>query len=994
MLLGVVLINPIFRRIHKTNKELEISEKRWRLSVEAGGIATWEYNFQTQVNLVSKQLIEMLGVKEPKSHNGFYYLNDWPDRIHPSSTTKTRDALSALLENKSNKFSVEQQIIRDDGSYIWVHSRGMLVSRSSDARPLILVGTSEDITERKQIERLLQKNEEQYRNLFESSGISIWNEDMSDVIKELDLIRNCGITNLHQYLDDNYSIAFDIASKVKVNQVNQATLKLFGATEQSGFLQQIHRVFGPNAIEVFINSLCAIWNGRKSFSSEAEYIRVDGTSFTAIISFQIPVNRENFKCIPVSIIDITERKNAEEKLRLSAKVFNETHEGIIITDEQGIIVEVNPAFCEITGYSSEEAIGQNPSILNSGKQSPEFYQELWQILKEQKHWQGEIWNRKKSGQLYAELLSISPILDEEGKVLHHVGIFTDITHSKKQQETLEQMAHYDVLTQLPNRILLADRYTLALAHCKRKENLLALCFLDLDNFKPINDLHGHEIGDELLIDVAERIKASIRHEDTVSRQGGDEFVLLLGDIDSFSQCEQMLKRLLESLAQPYLIDKLSLSISASIGVSLYPLDNSDLDTLMRHADQAMYQAKQSGKNRYYLFNAKQSQFDIQQNNKLQEIELALLNNEFCLYYQPKVNMATGKVFGVEALVRWNHPNKGLTLPVKFLPRIEGTELEIKLGNWVINEVLTQLNQWNKQGIDLEVSINISSYHMQHSTFIDELEAAIAKYPRVKPNNIQLEILESSVLSNLEAISFIIKACIDVLNISIALDDFGTGYSSLTHLRNLSAKTIKIDQTFVMDVLEDPNDYTIIESVIGLANSFNRNVIAEGVETTEHGLVLIIMGCIYAQGYGISQPMSSSDFQKWLASYIPNQEWIICANKVRTDKENKMKLFRLTFSEWKKHFINNLQSSPSNNKQWPILKNNKCHCGVWIKQARHDHLFEDHWLIKLESAHNKMHDIANDLFEKHQNNETNIDKENLKEIEKAIDNLINILGQCE
>jgi len=572
----------------------------------------------------------------------------------------------------------------------------------------------------------------------------------------------------------------------------------------------------------------------------------------------------------------------------------------------------------------------------------------------------------------------------------YAGIFTDITNSKKQQEILMKMAHYDVLTQLPNRVLLVDRFTQALAHCQRKENQLAVCFLDLDNFKPINDLHGHEAGDQLLIEVSERIKATIRDEDTVSRQGGDEFILLLGDFESFYQCEKMLTRLIESLSQPYLINNALLSISASIGVSLYPMDNSDLDTLVRHADQAMYQAKRAGRNRYHLFNAKQNQLDIKKNIKFKEIESALFNNELCLYYQPKVNMATGKVFGAEALIRWNHPEKGLIPPLKFLPIIEGSELEIQVGTWVINEALNQIGKWKEQGIDLEVSINISSYHLQHATFIDDLEAAMSIYPKVHSKNIQLEILESSALSNLQVIRYVIKTCIDALGISIALDDFGTGYSSLTHVRNLPARTIKIDQSFVRDVLDDPNDYTIIDSVIGLANSFNRELIAEGVETTEQGLMLLIMGCNKAQGDGIAKPLPSLDFQRWLTDYVPNKEWIICANKNHTKKENKIKVFRLTLAQWHIHFEKNIQSKPSSINQWPILKRTKCHCGIWIKHARQEQLFEIHWLEELVIAHDAMHDIADDLYNKYLGGEVEMARVGLKELEKATTDLNSVL----
>jgi len=692
--------------------------------------------------------------------------------------------------------------------------------------------------------------------------------------------------------------------------------------------------------------------------------------------------------------EITKQKVAEQKSQLSSRVFTESREGIMITDDQGIVVEVNPAFCEITGYSCDEVINRTSNILNSGKQNTEFYTDMWKSIIEQGYWQGEIWNRKKDGTLFAELLSISSILDDEGKVLHYVGIFTDITHSKKQQETLEQMAHYDVLTQLPNRTLLADRFTQAIAHCKRQGNLLAVCFLDLDDFKPVNDLYGHEVGDELLVEVADRLKAIIRDEDTVSRQGGDEFALLLGDIDSFSHCEQMLKRIIKLLAQPYLIDDESLLISASIGVTLYPSDDSDVDTLMRHADQAMYEAKVAGRNRYQLFNTEQDRRSIQKTIRLNEIQTALENNEMCLYYQPKVNMSTGKVFGAEALIRWIHPEKGLIPPLDFLPIIEETDLEITIGNWVINNALQQLDTWRNQEIDLEVSVNISSYHLQFPSFIDDLDKSLALYPKVHSKNLQLEILESSALGDLQSISTIIKTCIEALGVNIALDDFGTGYSSLTHLRNLPAKTIKIDQTFVRDVLDDPNDYVIIDGVIGLANSFNREVIAEGVETTEHGLMLLVMGCNEAQGYGIARPMPPLDFQDWLTNYIPNQQWLSYTSKHRSEKEKKIKLFRLTLAQWAKHFENNINAEPSNGAQWPILKRTKCHCGIWIKRARQEELFEESWLIKLEDVHNVMHDIADDLFKKYHAGDIQNARNELKDINQAVDKLISVLGKSE
>lgn len=721
--------------------------------------------------------------------------------------------------------------------------------------------------------------------------------------------------------------------------------------------------------------------------------RKNGTVYPVEVHLQMSefLSRSAFVAI---ILNISDKQEAEKKLELSEKVFSNTSEGIIITDSSGIIIDVNPAFCEITGYSRDEVLGKSPRMLTSGKQSPDFYSNMWKDINKHGRWKGEIWNRTKKGALYAELLSISPIVNDSGEASHYVGIFSDITQSKKQQEILEQIAHYDALTKLPNRVLLADRFSQALARSKRKKSLLAVCFMDLDHFKPVNDLYGHEVGDQLLVEVAKRIKAVIREEDTASRQGGDEFVLLLDNIQSTSHCEQMIKRIINAISTPYLVDDQSIVISASIGVSLHPIDESDLDTLVRHADQAMYQAKLEGRNRYKVFNTQQDQIYIKKNLKLKEIRYALENNELCLYYQPKVNMVTGKVFGAEALIRWNHPEKGLIPPLDFLPIIEETELEIEIGNWVINEALAQLEHWKKQGIELEISVNVSSYHLLSPLFIDQLEKTLSLYPKIYSKLLQLEILESSALGDISLISQIIKTCTHTLGVTLALDDFGTGYSSLTHLRNLPTKIIKVDQTFVRDILDDPSDYAIIDSVIGLSDSFNRDVIAEGVETTLHGLILLAMGCKLAQGYGIAKPMPSKMFPEWLSHYIPNAEWENFASKPHTEKEKRIKIFRLTIAQWKKHFEKSILSSTSNTNKWPILKSTNCHCGVWIKRVKQERLFEEKWLVKLEDQHNIIHSIADDLFNIYQQGQLEAARRGLNNFQIAIEDILNILGQCE
>ncbi|NOQ17082.1 MAG: EAL domain-containing protein, partial [Methyloprofundus sp.] len=685
-----------------------------------------------------------------------------------------------------------------------------------------------------------------------------------------------------------------------------------------------------------------------------------------------------------------ERSKTSEQLKLSDRVFSNTHEGIAITDVNKNIIEVNPAFCEITGYERHEVIGKNPSMLSSGQQSSEFYQSMWNTIDEKGHWQGEVWNRKKTGELYAELLTISSLKDINNQVINYVGMFTDITHSKQQQEKLNLMAHYDVLTELPNRALFVDRFNQAIAHSKRTKTQLAVCFLDVDNFKPINDNFGHEVGDQLLIQVANRISCCVREGDTISRQGGDEFALLLSDISSYAQCEKTLIRILNNLSQPYDIKGVNHSITVSCGVTVYPSDNSDIDTLVRHADQAMYKAKQSGRNQYQLFNTAHAQEAVQKHLRLDEIKQAIINHELVLYYQAKVNMRTGDVYGAEALIRWIHPKKGLIPPLDFLPLIDGTELEIEIGNWVLKQAVQQIAIWHEMGIKLQISVNIASYHLQSNNFFSYLETLLENYPEIKSSLLQLEILESSVLSDVTIISHIIKRCQTELGVSIALDDFGTGYSSLTHLRSLPANIIKIDQSFVRDILDDPNDYTIIDGIVRLAESFNRGIIAEGVESTSHGIVLLNMGCDHAQGYGIAKPMPAEKLESWLSSYKVNQHWVEFAKQESSKEERYINLMKLTCQRWQVKFTEQILSPNKGTTHWPFMGSRECHCGHWIKQVKNEALFDIEWLKQLDSAHEKVHAIAKSLQLSYEENNEIFNKEKLAKFNKAFKEMSNIL----
>ncbi len=625
-------------------------------------------------------------------------------------------------------------------------------------------------------------------------------------------------------------------------------------------------LIAPECIETVFDKM------RIDYTQSYEVIgmRRDGSQYPLAIKGKNIVYKERNARV-IEFLDITERKKTEEQLRLAASVFTHAREGIIITDASGTIIDVNDTFTHITGYSREEAIGENPRILRSGRHDQAFYTEMWTSLLNKKQWSGEIWNERKNGELFAELVTISAVTDPKGQTQSYVALFSDITPMKNHQQQLEHIAHYDTLTNLPNRILLADRLYHAMTQSDRRGQSLAVAYLDLDGFKTVNDSYGHDVGDELLIELSTLMNKCLRDGDTLARIGGDEFVAVLVDIEEMSQCTLVLERLLQASMSPITIKNNTLQVSTSIGVTLYPQDGVDADQLMRHADQAMYIAKQTGKNRYHLFDIHKDKSIQTQRETIEHIKRGLDQHEFVLHYQPKVNMRTGAIFGAEALIRWQHPERGLVYPNDFLPIIDNHPISLEIGEWVIDTALAQMAKWQSTGLNMPVSINIDAFQLQQRDFISKLSDALKKHPMISPNSLQLEILETSALGDLVEVLTIMKSCIDI-GVSFSLDDFGTGFSSLTYLKRLPVDQLKIDQSFVRDMLVDPDDRAIVVGVISLASAFSRQVIAEGVETIDHGTQLLSMGCDLAQGYGIARPMPAEDLPKWVAEWSPDVAW--------------------------------------------------------------------------------------------------------------------------
>ncbi len=451
-------------------------------------------------------------------------------------------------------------------------------------------------------------------------------------------------------------------------------------------------------------------------------------------------------------------------------------------------------------------------------------------------------------------------------------LMMDVIERKRTADRMEHLAYHDALTQLPNRVLLADRLQQAMTQARRDQKRLAVCYLDLDNFKPINDAYGHEQGDQVLIEVAQRLKKCVRAGDTVARLGGDEFVLLLGELANVEECEHVIDRVLTALQVPFTVAGQSALLSASVGITLYPDDPSDPDTLLRHVDQAMYLAKQAGGRRYQWFDADQDRRAREYRATLQQIRNGLAASEFRLHYQPQVNMRRGIVVGAEALIRWQHPQEGLLPPARFIPTVDTSELAVDVGQWVLNEALRQMTVWAAHGLYLPVSVNLSGRHLLQPDFIAQLRTLLAAYPTVPPHHLELEILETATLEDMTEVSTLIAGC-RALGVNFALDDFGTGYSSLTYLKRLPVDLLKIDQSFVREMLTDTEALAIVKGVIGLSEAFRRGVIAEGVETVEHGRRLLDLGCDFAQGYGVAQPMPPEQMPDWIAGWTSPGAWM-------------------------------------------------------------------------------------------------------------------------
>ncbi|MBA4383069.1 MAG: hypothetical protein C0406_10930, partial [Sideroxydans sp.] len=648
--------------------------------------------------------------------------------------------------------------------------------------------------------------------------------------------------------------------------VSQKFAHAFGAKSPEMMLGKTDLDFSPKEMaEQYRADDAKVMNSGKSLSVE-EVVNVNGQQVWHE-TYKTPAFNAEGEVIGTTGMarDITTRRKAEEQLREAAAVMQNTHEGVMITDAASALLAVNPAFTRMTGYSEEEVLGKNPRLLNSGRQDKAFYQALWKDLMAHGFWQGELWNRRKNGEVYPQLLTISTIRDDNGQPIRYLGVFADITQLKENQAKLEFMAHHDPLTKLPNRSLAESRLERELEQAHRHDQQLSVLFIDLDRFKQVNDSFGHLVGDELLVSVAGRLNERLREGDTLGRLGGDEFILIASPLQEKQDAAIIARDFINALSEPFqLSNGVEVFIGGSIGISLFPDDGKTVADLTKNADAAMYLAKENGRNQFSFYT---SALNADARNKLElenDLRRAVLHNELLIHFQPKVDIRTGIICGAEALARWKKSDGSWIAPGQFIPLAEKSGVILTIGNWVLEHTCAQMRAWLDAGLpEVCVAVNVSARQFR-SGHLDKLVAAALDKFKIPPYCLELELTESMLMHEPDrAISTMNK--LTKVGVKLSLDDFGTGYSNFGYLRRFPIDSLKIDQSFVQGVTMRAEDAMIVDSIIGLAQRMKLRVISEGVETREQLAYLSTRGCDELQGFLFSKALPADEFAALLKS---------------------------------------------------------------------------------------------------------------------------------
>ncbi|MES2075633.1 MAG: EAL domain-containing protein [Pseudomonadota bacterium] len=794
-------------------------EERFRTIVTQVPGAVFRFRPDGPIDFISDAIEDISGFSAAQFMRGTSH--SWANLICPEDRKRQRHCVGQAVRD-GQPYEIEYRIVDASGTERWVSENGQPQPHEAGGLAPWIDGIIADISERKHNEMRIAAL------LAEQSAI------LDNVMFGVMFVRQRHIVSVNRRCEELFGYA-------PGSMVGASTAILFPDSvdyEAAGARQYPTLAAG------------------EYFNEERHYRRRDGTLFWCLVSgCAIDQSRANEGSIWV-YADVSARKEAEEKLRLSATVIEHIADGVVVLDAAGSIVAVNPAFSQITGYSEQEAIGKDRTLTRSGRHDEAFYEQMWTEQMTTGFWRGEIWNQRKNGELYLEWLTVSAVRDHRGVATHYVGVFSDITKAKESQEKLDHLAHHDPLTALPNRLLFHDRLQHALQRAVRDDEQLALLFIDLDRFKNVNDTLGHHIGDELLKQVAKALSDKLREGDTLARLGGDEFIVLLEDVEGQYKASMVAEKLVAMFEQPFMVAGHELFVTCSVGISLFPADAADLNMLIRNADVAMYQAKARGRNGYSFYAPSMTGEGVERLRLETFLRRSIEKDEVFLNYQPQVEIDTGRLIGVEALVRWNHPELGPVPPVRFIPLAEDTGFINQLGKWVLFEACRQMVRWQADGLYVpKIAVNLSAKQFERGSIVN-MVSAILRETGLEPERLQLEVTESVIMNTGDALVFIND--LHSIGVGLAIDDFGTGYSSLAYLKQLPVQTLKIDRSFIKDISTDPNDEAIAIAIIQLGKSMNLSVIAEGVETEEQAAFLLRHGCYLAQGYYYSRPVLAGD----------------------------------------------------------------------------------------------------------------------------------------
>lgn len=742
--------------------------------------------------------------------------------------------LTTLAAGDGSVSGYESRLRHRDGHEIWVQTNAHYL-RDDEGHVVGIEGTTRDITEHRRMLEALRNSEARLTGLIEA---------LPDAV----------------FLKDG-------ASRWQV--VNSAGLSLFRlvSADWQGKTSQEIAILRPDlSKEMAVCRLSddAAWQAGQAMHSEEEILQADGHArlweFIKLPMFHADGSR---RALLVVARDLTEQRRVAENLRLAAQVFENSSEAIVILDALSRVVSVNGAFSDMTGYPADEVLGKIPPVLASDLHDEPFYQRLWTGLRESGHWHGEIWSRRRNGDVYPAWLGLSMLRDPQGGVSHQVAIFSDISERKAAEARIEFLAHHDPLTNLPNRLLLRDRLEQAIAYGERVGCKVALLFIDLDRFKTVNDSLGHPVGDRLLREAAARLRNCVRDMDTVSRQGGDEFLIVLTELRDGDSVTRVAESVLAAMSEPFLLDGHDVAISCSVGVAVYPEDGPGFDELLKKSDIAMYHAKEAGRNAFRYYTERMNIDALARLDLQNRLRRGLEHNEFVLHYQPVIDLTSGRVVGAEALVRWNSPDEGLVMPGRFIAVAEESGLIVPLGDWVLQEACRQLRRWADAGFGrLFLAVNLSAIQFRRGN-VEESVIRALRNAGADPVALELELTESILLQGAEHVLASVHH-LKGLGVRLSIDDFGTGYSSLAYLKRFAVDKLKIDQSFVRGLPTDADNAAIVRAIIQMAKSLNLQVLAEGVEEESAAAHLRGLKCDFVQGYHFGRPVTAEEFGKSIA----------------------------------------------------------------------------------------------------------------------------------